>query len=130
MCMLLNRSNRSCMSRKESLFMPPKIPKPCAYPNCPALTVERYCPKHKTVAGREYNKLCRSPDHAKHYDWRWRKIRNLYISAHPLCEECLKSNRLVPADEVHHIIPPDCGGTHDDDNLMSLCKSCHTKTRY
>lgn len=35
----------------------------------------------------------------------------------------------VPADEVHHIKPIALGGTHSEDNLMALCKSCHTKTR-
>lgn len=32
-----------------------------------------------------------------------------------------------PAEEVHHIIPLSQGGTHRNDNLMSLCQSCHTK---
>jgi 5-methylcytosine-specific restriction protein A len=36
---------------------------------------------------------------------------------------------LIPADEVHHILPIDQGGTHAENNLMSLCQSCHTKTR-
>ena len=109
--------------------MPYKPKKPCAYPGCPELTHERYCPKHKTKASQEYDRYQRSPDHDKIYDYRWRKIRNLYISKHPLCEECLKAGRLVPADEVHHIVPPEEGGTHEDENLMALCKSCHTKTR-
>ena len=109
--------------------MPYSPAKPCRYPGCPALTHERYCAKHKTVAGREYNKYSRAPDHNQTYCYRWRKIRNLYISKHPLCEECLKAGRYVPADEVHHIQPTDQGGSHADDNLMSLCKSCHTKTR-
>ena len=109
--------------------MPYKPKKPCGYPGCPELTDERYCEKHKTIAGREYNKYQRSPDHNKIYGYRWRKIRNLYISKHPLCEECLKAGRYIPADEVHHIKPTDQGGTHAEDNLMSLCQSCHTKTR-
>lgn len=109
--------------------MPPKTPHPCAYPGCPALTTERYCPAHKTLAGREYNKHCRSPDHNKIYGRRWHKIRDLYISKHPLCEECLKAEHYVPADEVHHIVSPELGGSHSEDNLMSLCQSCHTKTR-
>ena len=104
--------------------------KPCAYPGCPNLIREgRYCPAHKTIASREYDRNYRSPDHNKHYGYRWRKIRDLYYSKHPLCEECLKHGRLVPADEIHHIVPVDQGGSHDDDNLVSLCQSCHTKTR-
>jgi 5-methylcytosine-specific restriction protein A len=38
-------------------------------------------------------------------------------------------NKLVPADEVHHIVPLDRGGDHSDSNLRALCQSCHTKTR-
>ncbi|MDR1002423.1 MAG: HNH endonuclease [Oscillospiraceae bacterium] len=109
--------------------MPSKIPHPCAYPGCPEVTLERYCPKHKPIAARQYNQSQRSPDHNKIYGRRWRTIRDLYIQAHPLCEECLKSGKYVPADEVHHIVPTDQGGTHDFANLMALCQSCHTKTR-
>jgi 5-methylcytosine-specific restriction protein A len=109
--------------------MPYKLPHPCGYPGCPALTRDRYCHEHKTVAGREYNRFQRSPDHNKIYGRRWRTIRGLYISKHPLCERCLESGKLIPADEVHHIRSVDDGGDHSDDNLLSLCRSCHTKTR-
>jgi 5-methylcytosine-specific restriction protein A len=109
--------------------MPLKPLKPCAYPGCPAAIREgRYCPAHKTAAGREYN-ATRHPNHNKVYGRRWRTIRELYIAKHPLCQRCLESGRLIPAEEVHHIVPIDRGGTHAEDNLMSLCQSCHTKTR-
>jgi 5-methylcytosine-specific restriction protein A len=104
--------------------------KPCAYPGCPATIREgRYCPAHKTKANREYDRNHRRPDHSKIYGWRWRKIRDLYLSKHPLCEECLKQNKYIPTDEVHHIRSVDDGGSHDEENLISLCQSCHTKTR-
>jgi len=109
--------------------MPYKLPHPCAYPGCPEITHGRYCDKHKTIAGQEYNKYQRSPDHNKIYGRRWRNLRSIYIAKHPLCEECLKHNRYVPVAEVHHIVPTDQGGTHTEDNLVSLCQSCHTKTR-
>ena len=104
----------------------PLLPlKPCAYPGCPKTIREgRYCPAHKTIASREYDRAHRNP---KNYDHRWRIIRELYISKHPLCEQCLLTDRLVPADVVHHILPVDRGGSHADDNLMSLCASCHAK---
>lgn len=35
--------------------------------------------------------------------------------------------RSTLAEEVHHKIPVKRGGTHDENNLMSLCQSCHTK---
>ena len=83
--------------------MPYKLPTPCSCPGCPAVSKGRYCDKHKTIASREYDKYHRPLNHTKVYGHTWRKIRNLYISKHPLCEECLKIDRLVPADEVHHI---------------------------
>ncbi|HHV04214.1 MAG TPA: HNH endonuclease [Bacteroidales bacterium] len=43
-----------------------------------------------------------------------------------VCEECKKQGKLTPT-EVHHIKPMSEGGTHDWDNLMSLCKSCHSR---
>lgn len=45
----------------------------------------------------------------------------------PLCEMCLKNHKTTPATEVHHIRPLSRGGTHDEDNLMALCKPCHSK---
>ena len=111
-------------------YKPQKALKPCKYSGCPELIREgQYCPAHKTIAGREYNRTQRSPDHNKIYGRRWRKIRELYISKHPLCEDCLERGFYVAADEVHHKIPTEDGGTHSEDNLRSLCKSCHTKTR-
>ena len=112
------------------MYVPQLPKKPCAYPGCPATIREgRYCPQHKTIAGREYNKTQRSPDHYKIYGRRWRKIRDLYISQHPVCERCLEAGRYVPVDEVHHIRPVTEGGSHDEDNLISLCRSCHAYTR-
>lgn len=35
--------------------------------------------------------------------------------------------RLTPVEEVHHIPPISKGGTHSQDNLMSVCRSCHNK---
>ena len=66
-------------------------------------------------------------DSSERYGSEWRKIRNRYIKAHPLCEECLKAERLTPSKEVHHVVPINHGGTHDENNLMALCKSCHSR---
>jgi len=103
--------------------------KPCAYSGCPATIREgRYCSRHKTIASREYDKQHRC-NYKQNYGWHWRKIRQLYVANHPLCERCLEAGQYIPVDEVHHILPVDKGGTHDDDNLISLCRSCHGKTR-
>lgn len=74
----------------------------------------------------QYNKYERDPATKKRYGRSWKRIRDRYIAAHPLCEECKRDDKLTPADEVHHILPLSKGGTHRDDNLMSLCTSCHS----
>lgn len=106
--------------------MPRKPKRPCSYPNCPELVDGRYCEKHQKEIDARYNKYKRSPETGKRYGSSWRRIRARYIKAHPFCEKCLKSDRFKTAEEVHHIIPLSKGGTHDDNNLMALCKSCHS----
>jgi 5-methylcytosine-specific restriction protein A len=106
--------------------MPYKPKKPCAFPGCPNLTAGRYCDAHASQANREYNQDRRDPAHKERYGSAWRKIRNLYISKHPLCERCLERGFYTSAEEVHHIKPLDVGGDNSDENLMSLCKSCHS----
>ncbi|MGM9641465.1 MAG: HNH endonuclease [Faecousia sp.] len=110
--------------------MPTKPKRPCSYPGCPNLTDEQYCADHAAVARRQYNKYQRDPDINKKYGRAWKRIRDRHISQHPLCEECEKQGRLVPAEEVHHKKPISQGGTHARDNLMSLCRSCHTKIHH
>ncbi|MEG1925603.1 MAG: HNH endonuclease signature motif containing protein, partial [Ruthenibacterium sp.] len=47
--------------------------------------------------------------------------------AHPLCEECKNQGKLTPAEEVHHINPLSNGGDSKTNNLMALCKPCHSR---
>ena len=106
--------------------MPYKAKRPCKYPGCPNLTDRDYCAEHISQARYEYEHYRRDPETKKRYGSQWRKIRALYVKAHPLCEECLKHGRTIPVEQVHHIVPLSDGGTHDLSNLMSLCKSCHS----
>lgn len=106
--------------------MPKKPKRPCSSPGCPELTNGRFCSKHQKEVNKKYNKD-RNPLNKKHYDSRWEKIRERYVSLHPLCMQCLKEDKLVPTEEVHHIVPLTKGGKHDDNNLMALCKSCHSQ---
>ena len=110
--------------------MPTKPKRPCSYPGCPKLTDKQYCAEHEGVARKSYDKYERSHDVNKTYGRAWKRIRDQYVSIHPLCEMCQKEGRLVAADEVHHKLPISKGGTHDLSNLMSLCKSCHTKIHF
>lgn len=61
------------------------------------------------------------------YDRRWRKRRAMFLRAHPLCAQCLEENRVTTATDVHHVIARRNGGSDDDGNLMSLCKSHHSQ---
>ena len=106
--------------------MPYKPMRPCAHPGCPALCSGRYCPEHQRAATAHYNKHERDPASRKRYGRAWKRIRDAYIEAHPLCERCEQAGQIVPAEEVHHILPLSRGGTHARDNLMALCSSCHS----
>ncbi len=104
--------------------MPYKSPRHCAVPGCPGYAENGvYCKAHI----RDYNKSIRDPALKKHYGRHWEKIRALFLSKHPLCEACKKAGLLTPATEVHHIKPVAGGGTDEDENLMALCKPCHSR---
>lgn len=107
--------------------MPYKPKKPCSHPSCPKLTTGTYCEEHKKLVNKNYNKYKRSPDHSRKYGRSWQRIRDRYVKMNPLCERCLLEGRYTPVEEVHHIVPVNRGGTNDEDNLMSVCRSCHNK---
>ena len=107
--------------------MPRKPKTPCSHPGCPELTENRFCPAHEKQEARRYEKYQRDPATRKRYGRAWKRIRDRYISAHPLCEQCVKVGKMTPAEEVHHILSLSRGGTHAEENLMSLCTSCHSE---
>lgn len=100
----------------------PKIP--CFHPGCPELVQpgKKYCEKHLKLHP-EYVR----PATPRGYGSRWQKARKLFLEAHPLCVECLKSGRYVKATVVDHIVPH--RGEQklfwDQNNWQALCKSCH-----
>ena len=107
--------------------MPKRPKRPCGYPGCPRLTERQYCEEHDKIMRRRYDQYVRSPDVHRRYGRAWQRARDRYAREHPFCERCFAEGRMTPMDEVHHITPVSCGGTHDQDNLMSLCRSCHNK---
>ena len=115
-----------CFVRNGGTAMPYKAKKPCAHPGCPKLVSGRFCNDHAKQDAREYERYRRDPATRKRYGRAWKRIRDRYIAANPLCEECSRSGRLTPAEEVHHKKPLASGGTHDEENLMALCSSCHS----
>ena len=109
--------------------MPYKPRRPCSHPGCGKLAENggQYCAEHQKSANKHYNKNERDPASNKRYGRAWKCIRDHYVIEHPLCEMCLEKGHLTPVDEVHHVLPIASGGAHEMINLMSLCKSCHTK---
>ena len=61
----------------------------------------------------------------------WKRIRALQLQIEPLCRRCRSRGKLIVASVVDHIIAIADGGAElDQDNLQSLCASCHNaKTR-
>lgn len=107
--------------------MPRKPKRPCSYPGCPELTEERFCNKHQKEEAQRYEKYSRDPATRRRYGRAWKRIRDSFVQQHPLCEMCKAEGKLTPTQEVHHKIPLSKGGTHDRNNLIALCKSCHSR---
>ena len=58
---------------------------------------------------------------------RWRRLRDMFIRSHPLCEHCKAKGITTRAQHVDHIRAiQDGGDPYAWDNLQSLCISCHT----
>ncbi len=107
--------------------MPRKPPKPCSYPNCPELTHERYCDKHKKQTAKDYK--TNRPHGYLYNTGRWRTARSRFLKANPLCVRCKDNGTITPATVVDHIKPHRGDKTlfWDENNWQSLCKSCHDK---
>ena len=64
---------------------------------------------------------------------RWRHLRRIKFAMSPLCELCLKDNKVTPAEDIHHIVSfmsvsdpvQQYQLAYDVSNLMSLCKIHH-----
>ena len=84
--------------------MPFKPKRPCSYPGCPRLTEGRFCENHQQKTEKEYNHQ-RGSAASRGYDSRWRKARERYLKAYPLCVLCEREGKLTPANVVDHIKP-------------------------
>lgn len=107
--------------------MPRKPKHPCSHPGCPNLTDRRFCEEHEKLTNRNYDRYERDKAAKRKYGRAWKRIRDKYVSLHPFCEICYEQGILVETEEVHHKKPLREGGTHDRDNLIALCKSCHSR---
>jgi len=63
------------------------------------------------------------------YDADWCRVRDRFLRKNPLCAECLRCGRDVPADLVDHIRPvreyP--GLRLQETNFQSICVGCHAR---
>ena len=117
------------------------LKKLCAYPGCfrPTDIGEKYCSLHR-AKGKAHDEQVRQkrlnafrkPSRSSTqlgYGYRWQKLRNRFIAQHPYCEECMKRGVLTMATDVDHFKPHlgDPRLLYDEENLQSLCKSCHSR---
>lgn len=65
------------------------------------------------------------------YGAAWRRIRERILKRDKgLCRSCAAIGLIRQATEVDHIVRKKDGGTDNDNNLQSLCSTCHKdKTR-
>jgi len=114
-------------ARTEVTIIPYKPKTPCSHPGCPRLCAGRFCEEHAKEEARRYERYDRDPEARKRYGRAWKRIRDRYVAAHPVCERCEEHGKLTPASEVHHIKPLSKGGGNEETNLMSLCTPCHSE---
>ncbi len=117
--------------------MPTKPKRGCATWGCPNLAEGGgvYCLECASKLGldadsRSYgDKSAEAVANDKWYNsTAWRKLRRSYIERYPLCADCLKRGKITPAKVVDHIVPVLQGGDKfSEDNLQSLCQSCHER---
>jgi len=60
--------------------------------------------------------------YSSEYGRGWKEQRRLTIERDKHCKSCGKENNL----DVHHIIPYQLSKSNKLDNLLTLCKSCHS----
>ena len=115
--------------------MPIAAPKPCRHPACSVLVSDGsgYCAAHKRAAPGSFADKSRGSRHERGYGSKWDKIRERILKRDcGLCQECLRNGRVHAVGGkpfsafCDHIVPKVDGGTDDDENLQTLCRSCHT----
>lgn len=63
------------------------------------------------------------------YTSAWDRARAGYLRSHPYCVHCQQLGRVVPSQEVDHIIPHrgDMKVFWDRSNWQALCNPCHSR---
>lgn len=114
--------------------MPVSAPRPCRHPGCGVLVRDGSgrCEKHKVREGT-FADGRRGSRHERGYGSAWDKRRERILRRDcGLCQECLRNGVVTSVGDkpysafCDHIVPKAEGGTDDDANLQTLCRSCHT----
>jgi 5-methylcytosine-specific restriction protein A len=107
--------------------MPTLKNKICCYPGCGLVVQSRYCDKHWKSTQATNNRYASAHRDAGWYNRAaWRNARLSQLRKQPLCQVCMSINIITPATVVDHITPRSDGGADlSQDNLQSLCTSCH-----
>lgn len=101
--------------------------KKCSTRGCPHLVKmgTRFCASCEKF-GAKWNQGRKRKSSAKRgYNRSWRAVREAYVRAHPLCEDCKMEGRVQAAEEVHHVRAIVSGGKNIKSNLLSLCRFHH-----
>ncbi len=117
--------------------MPKRPAKPCRHPGCPELVNARYCGPHARLHHAEFDRG--RPSFRKRYGPGWAKLRRQVLARDYLCQTdmleaqmgrrkgCHPRGCYNRATEAHHIIAKRQGGTDSLNNLIGLCKPCHSE---
>ena len=108
---------------------------PCRHCRKATRNANGYCDAHQDRV-RDYAKLfdnarAGSPVRALYRTTQWQTLRRLQLRRQPLCEYCMRINRVALATVCDHIRPHrgDQEKFFDPANLQSLCKRCHDSTK-
>lgn len=114
--------------------MPQRAPRVCLVPDCSGIAASGpWCEEHAVTRQRGRDERLSAA--RRGYDHRWRKLRRIVLSRQPLCSDPFqiheKAGEVVLATDVHHVVPLASARStkelNNEDNLMPLCHSCHSR---
>jgi len=108
---------------------------PCRYNGCMELVSTTYCAEHQKLKDADVKRKTgafdkrRGTSSQRGYTSKWRVASKAFLRANPLCVDCMKDEKLVPAAEVDHIMPHrgDKKLFWDKTNWQGLCKRHHSQ---
>ena len=105
--------------------------KVCRAPGCTAKCRGGFCEKHlhRKNPARPRPETQREADLVRR-SLRWQRLRVKLRREYPFCADPFRNHGRMPhrAEDVHHIVSirSDPGLAHDYENLLPLCKPCHS----